>query len=252
MSSTDFFHPGRFYYFLRRQAMLDSKSWLVELSSFAGLLLVVTILQWIQFSYNYATFEGFGLLIYVVGGLILTSRSFDEIRQPSKALLYMNYPASVFEKLATIWLTRGIVYSVVVYLLILLMSIVCGSLSASIVGAEWQVFNPFETDNLKTVGHFLVWQSIFLFGAVYFKNNNFLKTVLGIVGISLFLSLFTGLSFYALIYLQNPESQQFILSGGNVNTGIGGFMDNISLGLYVALGLFFLLVAYFHLKEREF
>lgn len=264
MNTAQFFDLKRFVIFLKRQLVVNNRSWLIELGGLTGILLFLTIVQWVtNYDYQFNFFRNVAILSFFAGGIGLTSKSFSELRSPAKALLYMNSPASVFEKLLTNWLIRAIGFAIIMYVIIFIMSIVCGALSEAILGSSWQTFDLFAVKNLKIAGHFLVWQSIFLFGAVYFKNNNLIKTLFSLIGIGLFFSLWTGLIGAGVKELYGIESLQMRISSEvaanqspNGNTSaFFNFINTLEIvfkWVYVAIAPFFLLVTYFHLKEREF
>ena len=45
----------------------------------------------------------------------------------------------------------------------------------------FNIFNPFTADVISTILGFFFYQSIFLLGAIYFKSNNFIKTLLVVI-----------------------------------------------------------------------
>lgn len=258
MQLSPFFNPQRFGTFLKRQLIVNNRTWLIEFGTLGGILLITTLLQMVFFTnYQYELFRNTAIVIYVLGGLGLTSATFSELRDSGKALLYMSWPASVFEKLLAHWLIRAIGFTIAFYLVTWLMSVLSGVLSENVVGADWQAFNPFSLSNLKLAGHFIVWNSAFLFGAVYFKSNTFLKTGFTLVGLSLFFSIWTTFVGFGMAELYNIESALTYInmgsdSGRETMESFISAIDTGSTALYIALAPFFWITSYFHLKEREF
>ncbi len=258
MQISQFFNPHRFGNFLKRQLIVNNRTWLIEFGTIGGVLLIVTLLQIVFISnYQYSFFRNAAIIIYMFGGLALTSATFSELKDRGKAILYMNWPASIFEKLLAHWLIRAIGFTIAFYLVTWLMSLISGILSERIVGADWQAFNPFSLNNLKLAGHFVIWNSVFLFGAVYFKSNTFLKTGFALVGLALFFSIWTSFTGYMLAELYNIENTQMYINAGpgSGNETLESFIAAIDTGstvFYIALAPFFWVTSYFHLKEREF
>jgi len=254
MDLSAFFEPKRFSYFMKQQWGLGARNRLIEFGSLAGLLLILTIGQWLSaYEYQFSAFRQFGAIAFFAGGILLTAQTFSELRDPGKALLYMNLPASVFEKVAAMWLFRALFFTIAVYTVLTLMSVVCGWLSAVTVGASWQIFNPFNYDNLSLAAHFLVWQSVFMFGAVYFKNNNFFKTAFSLIGIGLFCFLWLITIAYLTGEFYGIGSPPFgFQSDDNALSTIITTVKQVLTILYGCIAPFCWVLTYFHLKEREF
>ena len=96
---------------------------------------------------------------------------------------------------------------------------------------------------------FLVTQSIFLLGSIYFKNNQMLKTLLTVVIIHLLL-IFLMYANVRLIIFDNirnmplPLRQEFGISMENV-------FEKAIQSFYVFLIPFFWVVSYFRLTEKQ-
>lgn len=103
----------------------------------------------------------------------------------------------------------------------------------------------YEWDTLKTIGTFLVLQTIFFLGATTFKKNAFFKTILGLIVLSLGILAFVGIVFIAL-FKGGGYSFNYDLSSGCSNTG-----HWIGTVLWILLAPYLLLISYFKLKERQ-
>jgi hypothetical protein len=102
-------------------------------------------------------------------------------------------PASTLEK----FLARAVLVSVgmavgggVIYFVFALVS---EGINQLIFGRGHEVFNPVSRDALLAMAHYMVWNAVILLGAVYFRKNSLIKSVLSLTGLAILLALFTGL-----------------------------------------------------------
>ena len=120
-----------------------------------------------------------GITIFTYTGYALSSTMFYELNSAGSATMYFTLPTSSFEKLLSALFLSYFCYSLVGLVILYILSIVLG-----------------VTDNIflsvKTLNSLLLYtffQSVFLFGAAYFKSNNFLSTVVGIMAVAIIISL---------------------------------------------------------------
>ena len=123
------------------------------------------------------------LFFYTVGGLFLTSAVFYELHSPDTAFLTLTLPATSIEKLASAWLITSVLYTLVSAVLYLGLVLILHGFSMIYVGADvpFSLYKLETNEIFQTVVSYFGYQSVFLLGAVVFRKNNFLKTLLGMI-----------------------------------------------------------------------
>ena len=129
--------------------------------------------------------------------------------------------------------------------------------------ALWWFQVPF-TGNSISIAQFLElsWfyistQSIFFFGAVYFRGNNFLKTVLSIFLLflvnSIYQALLGSLAFREIIVLliQQHTLEDLVTAPGLEEYMEANFLPFLKIVFYYVIPVFFLSLSYIRIKERE-
>ncbi len=267
MNQHDFYSWHRLQALIYREALLNRRRWLLEFAALAALLLVIGGIQVIgSQTYAFGAFQRIAELFFVIGGAVIASQAFEELRKPGREQMYMNLPASVFEKLASAWLVRSLGFTICAFLVFVVMSLICGSLSQLVIGAGWQVYNPFRPEHLKMTGELWVFQTIFLLGAAYFKRYPFVKTLLSCIGVVVVFTawwlLLFGLGIQLMPNIPEPFQSDFTL-GFELGMGmiadlpvfypaLEPVMETLSRVLYIAIAPFCLVVTYCHLKARTF
>lgn len=239
------FDINRMINFIKRQWALNAASLMIgALATFGSLLVVSIILGY--FFHNMTTIIHIYLVTFYITICVFTSKIFDELHNPQKGYAYLTLPVSTAEKLWGSWILSAPVFTV-------LFSIVCIILYflACLVGGRMDAFHQiFDLNNLEGIATFIVIQSIFFLGAIYFKKNNFMKTV------AVLIILWLALAAYARL-LTWPFGLNYTHIYGNMNEGdLMKFRDFMMLwvrdiGFYGLLAPFMMLVSYFRLKERQ-
>ncbi len=186
------FSLDRFRLVAIRYWRLNQKSWLTGLLVAAGLIFSF----WLLFGFYLfdpsgpaagvnmtEMIEGPAMFFYVIGGLALTSMIFTEVHTPTRAYQFLTLPASTLEKLGAAWFVSSLAFTVFAMAAILGLSLIVELITA-VRFWEWSqfsLFNPFSGGHMETIGNYFFYHSIFFLGAVYFRKNNFLNTVLVII-----------------------------------------------------------------------
>jgi len=206
-------------------------------------------------------------LIFVAGAFY-ASRFFREIHSPGNGIAYFMIPATQLEKMTVSIIMTSFYYFVmmmIVYSIGNLLGTFLNNLFVSIdflrgflnifgynpsySPLKWILFEfyggSFALDMLQSLfmifTYFLFYQSIFLFGSIYFKNNQAFKTLLVMIIIVIFVSILF------LLILKLITGNTFIGSE-NTNTTIYKIYEKIFLYL---LPPFFWVVSYFRLTEKQ-
>lgn len=239
------FNITRLGLFIRRQMLLNLNAIWIAIVAVVGVLLVISGLTAYFNPEAVQNLVPLYLVVLFVGGYVFTSKIFSELHSPQKSYAFLTLPVSTAEKLVGAWIIAAPLYLLTALLgaFILIMA------SALVAGKPADLPNILTNVHfLKTVGSFLVTQIFFFLGAVAFRGNNFLKTLLALFIIAVVVGAYsTGLA--------------FILTGGkSVNIGADSafkdvlefiFTEVIPFLFWFVLGPFLLVVSYFKLKERQ-
>jgi len=182
------FSPMRLYLMVRNTLWL--KRWKIMLISATVGTLVVLI-------FGLAASQGTGGFLHPIlyplflygGGFIVTARAFQELDDVKTAGAWLMLPASTFEKfISRLFLTSFgyVAGSILVYFLVVSIS---KGFNQIVFGFSPPLFNPFEPWIRSNAGLYLVLQSMFLVGAVYFRRFAYVKTILFLSLLSLAFSI---------------------------------------------------------------
>ncbi len=226
----------------------NRRSWLIGFGAVTGFILAIWLLPLLLASdpghqYSFEQLQGTALLLYVLGGLLLTSNLFRELHTPSSAFQFLTLPATTFEKLFAAWLISSLVYTIIVMAGLIGLSFIVESVSAMYTGAgiNYTLFNPFSADSLNSIGNYFVFHSFFMLGAVYFKKNNFLKTFLTLI--------------FLFFLLMSISTIGLLLMGDSVEAVVEitlfDEMSGIQVIFWTALTLFILFLSYIRLRNKQ-
>jgi hypothetical protein len=238
------FDIQRLFKFIQRQAALNAPPLLIAAGAVFGLLLIVSILTGYYGPENMGGLLIFFIVVFFLGGFILTSNIFSELHTPQKSYFYLTLPVSTLEKMVGSWILTSplyiLVFSVVGYLIYLIPTVM--------VGDSYPVPRFFNRDYFRVIGSYLVIQTLFFLGAAYFRKYNFLKTLLSVFLFQIAIGLYTAL----LVWLLFNGS----VNDRDLDSGFKGVIENTvpriaHIFFWYILGPFLLIVSYFSLKERE-
>ena len=244
--STNIFSPQRQYLFVQRQLSFFQDRWIIAVAAIFGLLLVFSVGTAILNPTELHGILGFHNAVFFFGGLILTSQIFSELHSSHQSYSLLTLPASTLEKLVGSWLITSPFYIVAFWTI----SFILFCLSYLIAGEPLALSHFFSREIWGSIGSYLVFQTIFLWGACYFRKNNFLKTALALIGLAIVLGLFTVTLGYLVLNhhglaFTSEDHVEFTLVH---NSFIG---PTIEFLFWAVLGPYMLLTSYFTLKERQ-
>lgn len=253
--NNNIFNVERFGYLLLRQIQLSSKGLLIGAGGFIGFSIFILFMPMLSPDYHFSSTVFFGSLLpmIVLGGYIATSLSFAELNTPQKSYLYLTLPASATEKLAVAWLSSSLIYlifAIVVLFVINLLLLIIDTIGLS---RGVSLVNLFDNNALLVYANYLVTQTIFLLGAIYFRKLNFLRTVLALIIVGFAIALYCGLLVGLVSLLHDGHLHgRFVHLNIDNKDAIGQVISTISKVLYWGITApFFLIVSYFTLKERQ-
>lgn len=251
MEKINQFSLQRLFLLMKRHSIMNMKTWLIGFGALSGVLIVSALLQsYTTGNFNAGSLSSTGISFIFIAGYLITSMAYNEIHTPARGQFYLILPANIFEKLLSNWLLTSIVYVLIANVLLSLVLIIAGLLSSLIFSTSMEFYNPFTEAGFKNMGVYLVTQSVFFLGALYFRKNNMLKTLLSIFVIIVALGTIAGLFGWIILGEYNQINEESLPP-----QGLHFFTVNIpQIARVLFWGLtapFFLLVSYFKLKERE-
>lgn len=188
-----------------------------------------------------AAILAFGVLVYQIGGYVLTATIFSELQSPGSASQFLTLPATTGEKLLSGWVITYLLYTIAALLgfsLLLLVMTLTGHLLFSTEVGNISDFSEIYLNNVILT--YLVFNSVFLLGSAYFKGNNFLKTAFSIL---LFFA-FGGIVSIIMINFFGPNSFRLVFEPQDLNL-------LLQLLYTLPLTALFLTFSYFRLKNRQ-
>jgi len=190
-------------------------------------------------------------IIYAVGmaflGIVYADAAFSDLKDKTKGMFYLSTPASHFEKLVNAILFTSILFPIVYTVLFFTVD---GLFFAALGGSGLVKMGSmafFEWDQvLQMVRPFLIMQSVFMLGSIWFGKRSLLKTSVAIVAYYAMLSIVGVLIFKLMI------DDSALHHNVNINVSPN---ELISKGLVeVVLWMlipFFWVVTYFTLSEKQ-
>jgi len=247
----------RFFYVLKRDINLVIRPIITIGGAGLGVLLILNffvlsqspIPESVDF-YN----EAFSSVL-VLGGLIMTSMCFKELKSKNSRLSYLMLPASTMEKMLSMWLLTAVGYALLVWIGFVGFSFISRHLSEWIFMRSFAPFEPFaQEDVLNEIRSYWVAHAIFFLGAVMFNAYAFPKTILSLIGV-FFVFAITGAVFFRLIFFEYFTGFTAFMNDITFHTRFDDFLQNqapnwIELIAQWVVAPFLWVVTYFHLKER--
>lgn len=129
-----------------------------------------------------------------LGGCIVSSMAFREVWHGGGGIAYLTLPGSTLEKLAVKLLLVSVGYAAGALVLITATAAVSEALDRLVLGVGHGFFNPFTPAVGQAVVRYVVLQSFFLLGSIWFRKLAFIKTALAIMVIALALGILAGIA----------------------------------------------------------
>ncbi len=193
-----------------------------------------------------------------LGGLIYTSKMFDEMNMPQSQQFYLTTPSSHLEKFVSKLSLSTVIFAVVTTVVFTIASWIATSVFEMRVGHSLSSFNPFDGGNIDVIKSYLVLQSIFLLGAIAFRRNSFMKTVGTLFGLGFILSTFWtvfGVGTFS-EYINIGRDVSFNFSGmkqlpGTIGESMETYGNVMTWLFWLALAPVMWFITYFKLTEKE-
>jgi hypothetical protein len=263
--------PRRFGHLLLREVAGSYRGVLIAMAAVAGAFIVISLLMALghvmtangRVGGSPDFLLGFFRNMLFLGGFILTSMAFRELRQNAGGIFYLTLPGSLFEKLLSKLLLTSVGYALGCALFFTATSAVSQLLTTLLFGSGNGIFDPLDPLVLKMMALYLVTQSIFLLGSVWFRKLAFLKTILWIVLFSIAAGIVFSVAARFILARPFAAGGQFGMGFGGgrmwgmlgqrpqVLENLGGLRLAMQIVLYAVLAPVCWLAAYFKLGETE-
>lgn len=253
METNNFFSIRRLSLLIKRQVYSSGSSLMIAFGGIAGFLLILSLLV---AYFNPAALPGLTAVYFVamfVGGFIYTSNIFNEMHQIQRSYSFLTLPVSVTERLLSAWILSGIIFPLA-SLLIMSLIVTLANLLMNLAFELSPFQSIFSGSSINAVKVYVVLQSIFFLGAIYFRKNNFIKTILALFVLFAIVSMYSGFLGWAMfkpfsdnsinitVDEMSPSMEHFVTQQV---PAIAGFVF-----WYLTIP-FFLITSWFALKERE-
>jgi len=229
---------NRIILLFRRNVMINKRTILIGfISLVCGVVFIKgTVLYYGEISpISAESIVTFGFVIFTLVGYAFTSIMFYEKNSASSAPQFFTLPASPFEKLISAWLLSFCAYTIVGLLLLYVLSLLIG------LPADWF----FSIKIFNEIWPYVIYQSIFFLGAVHFRSNNFLSTLVTMLGVLILFGLI------ALLVTNTFTPDGLFFKIPTTLTATSTFRVFITCLLTIVTSAFFIWASYLRLKRME-
>jgi hypothetical protein len=193
---------------------------------------------------------------------VLISFSFHELDYTDRKVEYLTLPATLLEKYFCRWFSTLIGYLFIGIVIYIIDSFFVWGLNIPRVtkwGTSYDILNPGNYDFVKALFYYLTLHSIFFFGSIYFKKNEYIKTIIvvAVVGI-LFLLIMKILN---IIFIPDLKTSFILKAEQNglaawpkvvdYNSFIEKMWNPVKIFFAFILPPYLWVLGYFRLKEEE-
>jgi len=267
-SMSDLFSPRRFGRLLLRELASGYRGVLIAMAAVAGGIIVVSAFGALGMSLRGAPvgvvqgdayFRFFQELLFL-GGFITTSLAFREVWQNGSGIAYLTLPGSLFEKFVVKLLVTSVGFAAGTLVFMSATAAVSEVLDRAVFGAGHGFFNPFTSAVFQAVARYLVIQSFFLLGSIWFRKLAFVRTVLWIVLFGAALGIVSAIALRIGTGSMRLGGWVFNLNGAGLRDlltpGARGYAGAMAFkvaaeALFIALAPASWAAAYFRLGEAE-
>jgi hypothetical protein len=261
------FNSQRLFLLLRRDLAHGYRAVLTAMAAVGGILIVFSFLSMLgRAGQDFHTPFYVGLLF--LGGFLFSSGAFKEMHQQGSGPFYLTLPGTTLEKLLSKLVVTSVGYAAAVLLFMTGASAVSELLNRAVFAAGHTWFDPFSPANLKSAAVYLVLQSLFLLGSVWFRKVVFLKIILAenilVIGLAILTAIIfriTFSGFFSGSHLKPEVIQMFSQGFGNVvvnghaaeafNRGSQVFLTILRVLFWGAFAPVCWAASYFRLRETE-
>ncbi|WP_299437729.1 hypothetical protein [uncultured Aquimarina sp.] len=245
------FNYKRIYHFIRRDLTIRQsgmRTALIVVSAIAFVFFLINLRE--DYHITVGEFVNVFGLFYIPLGVLFTFSICKESHDPKANHLYFVLPVSVYERMAAIWFTTTILYTIVFSVLSFIvgqLAIVAGGI---VFGTDFHVLPMLSGEYLGFAMFYCIVQPVFLVGALAFKKNRIGKTLL------VFVLVFFGVIIYNMILFTMLNYRYDVHLGDAFASEAFGLAQNdfsvIGILFFVGiLGPLMLFVGYCKMLEKE-
>lgn len=173
------FNIRRFALLVKLDLAANYKTILTFASATASLLFFYFLISPVNnITGNFHT-EIYNILLFI-GGFWVSSLDFKELHDPEKNYIFLTLACSNLEKFLCKLLLTSLGYVLILSLGYFLLSVIISIFSLLILEQPQPLFNPSHQDILAHIYYYIILQSIFLLGSIYFKKHVMSKILLTI------------------------------------------------------------------------
>lgn len=240
----------RLFLLIKRQILLNKKMILISGGAITGILFFLYFIS----TYNGVHNNMFHAVAYpialFIGGYVISGYAFTDLKNVGRSFVFLTLPASTLEKYLSMFILTTIGWVLSISIIYYIFSLLVDGLGILILQNEYTPFNIFTDKLLRSIGVYLVTQSVFFLGSAYFRKNALFKTILALFVYGFAISIIVGILIR--IFAKDLVTENNQLVENYMNTQ---FMDDLMPGIknvfwYVTAPVFWV-VAYFKLKETE-
>ncbi|MDC7225291.1 MAG: hypothetical protein PQJ61_00845 [Spirochaetales bacterium] len=188
-----FFSPVRIWFLFKRDFRSKWKDTLISICAALGVFLLIMIIVAKAGRLDYGIHYAYVSILLYVFGMIFASMAFKDAHRKLLNHDWLMLPASTFEK----FFEKAVLYSVIIPIATIIIYWVFNFVALLVIrlffGEYYPIFNIADPSIWQMYGYFVIGVSVFILGAAWFKNNNFIKTIVAIVVFSIIMSLLSTL-----------------------------------------------------------
>ncbi len=251
------FSPKRFYLLTRNTILINASKILIVTGVVGILVILVSGLSAFRHTGDQLHL-GLYVFFLFVSGILLSSSAYGSLREDATAGAWLTLPASILEKFTCRLFITSIGYVLATGLIYFVISAFSEGINQILFNYSHPLFNPFATRFWIPMAVYLVVQSVFLTGSIFFRRFAFIKTLLFLLTLCLALALFFLLSLKIILGGQfgtlsdhgiqiawNMLSSDWLLQVKDTLVQIAGVL------FWGILAPFCWVVSYFRLREFE-
>ena len=213
-----------------------------DINSFILIVLIIAFISF--FSISGRISDSMMVFLTFLMGIIYAGRIFGIFLPAGRAIHYLTIPASTMEKT----IANGLlvfVYFNALLIASLLLGNTLGGLAHKLLDPNYHLhfYMPFDLDNLILI---LVFESIYMFGSIYFKQRTAIKTSLVIIAVFLFFIVLDTTLIGRYFIHSNPENIQ--IAEEKLNNINGELIEYIAS---ILTFVFFNFMTWLRLRETE-
>ncbi len=233
---------------IMRHATMNLKSYLIAFGATADVLLVILFaILYKQHAMDTDAFTSVTSPAVFIGGLVFTSLIFKEIHHPLRSHAFLMLPASTAEKLTAYWLLSSVGFLTACIGIMYIINFILAAAGYFILDVPFFIVNLFTFSAMKFYVSYMVFHSLFLLGAVIFRNLNFLKTIIAAITASIIIGLLTALFIYRLFRNETGPEGNFNFSLITTDFSYTSLPCALTIAFVAAL----LAATYYKLKEKQ-